>query len=366
MKIFIGDKFDCDLNYQHEIIMSNLSDKYSITEKVEEADALVFASTCSCSKKTILSILSYILECIEQKKPTAKVYLTGCLTRKFKDEKFDDWINKIFTKYIDYVIPQNEPYLLLQKISDDFSNTDSKDFGYFCHDDNNGKIYICNGCLNDCAFCKTSYQYYPLKSVDIEEIFNALDYSNEKKLQTISLYGTNICQYGIDLYKKPKLLEIIEYIDKLDNIKKINLVGFSYKDSIQNNFEDYLAHSPKVSYISGSLETGSDRLLSLIRKGFTASEFVEFISKIEEYYSKKLDVNIISGLPTETIDDIKETLKVLDIIKPYKVNICKYCNSDFLDLNSIPQLSDEQINNNTRIYSNVLTKRKIKNQIIAN
>ena len=39
-----------------------------------------------------------------------------------------------------------------------------------------------------------------------------------------------------------KLLEIIEYIDKLDNIKKIKLIGFSYKDGIQNHFEDYLAY----------------------------------------------------------------------------------------------------------------------------
>ena len=363
MKIFLGEKFDCDLNYQYELIMNNLSDKYSITQNVSEADALVFASTCCCSEETIFSILNYILECISQKKPTAKVYLTGCLTRKFKDEKFNNWINEIFAKYIDYVIPQNEPYLLLQKINNESENIANKDFGYFCYDDN-GKIYICNGCLNNCAFCKTSYQCYHLKSVNIEEIFDVLDYSNKNKLQTISLLGTNICQYGIDLYKKPRLLEIIEYIDKLDNIKNIQLIGFSYKDSIQNHFEDYLAYSPKVSYISGSLETGSNRLLSLIRKGFTVEEFIEFVNKIKKFYSKELDLNIISGLPTETIDDIKETLKVLDIIKPYRVNICKYCNSSFLDLNSLTQLSNEQISNNTRIYSNVLTRRKIRNQII--
>ncbi len=364
MKIFLGEKFDCNLNYQYELIANNLSDKYTITQNVSEADALVFASTCCCTEETIFSILNYIIECIEQKKPTAKVYLTGCLTRKFKDKKFNNWINEIFAKYIDYVIPQNEPDLLLQKINNGFANT-IDDFGYFSYDNNNGNIYICNGCLNNCAFCKTSYQDYPLKSASIEEIFDVLDYSNENKIQTISLMGTNICQYGIDLYKRPRLLEIIEYIDKLDNIKNIELIGFSYKDSIQNHFEDYLAYSPKVSYISGSLETGSNRLLSLIRKGFTAEEFIEFVNKIKKFYSKELDLNIISGLPTETIDDIKDTLKVLEIVKPYRVNICKYCNSNFLDLNSLPQLSNEQISNNTRIYSNVLTRRKVRNQIIG-
>ena len=366
LKIFIGEKFDCNLNYQYDLIKDSLSTTYSITQNVEEADALVFASTCSCTEDVILSILNYIIDCIEKKKPTAKVYLTGCLTRKFKDEKFNDWLNEIFTKYIDYVIPQNEPFLLLQKISADFSNINSEDFGCFCYDDNNGKIYISNGCYNNCAFCKVSYQYYPVKSVDINQIFNVLDYSNKNNIQTISLFGTNICQYGIDLYKKPRLLDIIKYIDKLDNIKNIELVGFSYKDGIENHFEDYIAYSPKISYISGSLETGSNRLLSLIRKGFTAEEFTEFIRKIAKFYPKELDINIISGLPTETMDDIRETLKVLDIIKPYRVNICKYINSSLLDLNNIPQLSKEEISNNTRIYSRVLTRRKVKNQIIAN
>lgn len=366
MKIFIGRKYSCNLNYQHDFISESLSASFEITEKVEEADILVFASSCACTEDTIIKNINYLYECVQKKKPEAKVYLTGCLTREFKNKDlFKDELEWL-EENIDYIIPQNKSVLLLQMLSDKFKNENPEDFGYAMYTTDITEVYIGNGCLNNCAFCKTYYQHYPLKSVPIEEIKSIIDKSDEFKIPNIRLIGTNVSEYGLDLYSSPKLPELILYIEAKDHIKHIDLVGFGYKDAIKYNFANSLADSRKISIISGALETGSPRLLEMIRKGFTPEEIIEFVKFINSKYPKHLLLNIIAGLPTETLEDIKLTLDVLKEIEPYKVDICEYVSSSYLTyLNSYPQLTDKEIASHRKIYNEVLTRRKVKTRIVC-
>lgn len=362
MKIYLGKHFSCLLNYQGEYIINALASKYEITKDVSEADILVFPSSCACTESTMNSIFTYMYKCLEKKKPTAKVYLTGCLTRPFKDKKLNQWMNDWFNENIDFVVPHNSPNLLLQKISEDFSYLPEDDFGCYIEDDarNLARLYIGNGCLNNCAFCKLSFQYYNLTSVPVEAVKASIDQAAESGFSTIELYATNISQFGIDLYGEPKLPELVYYAESKDGIKKVKLLGFSYKDAIQYSFQNFLSDCSKVDYISGSLETGSPRLLKIIRKGFTPEEMIEFVKSSSGIYEKRLDLNIISGLPTETAEDVQETIRVLGEVKPYSVHISEYINSCMLDLNNLPQLPDDEISEHTRMYEEALSLTRVK------
>lgn len=365
MKIFIGAKYSCALNYQHDLIYEELKEKFEITPKVEDADAIVFASSCACTEDTIIGELNYFYGCIKKKKPGAKVYLTGCLTREFKKTQDFAEYNKWLENNIDFIIPQNQPNLLLQKISPKFNDLPPEDFGCITYNEHGVELHIGNGCLNNCTFCKVYYQNYPLKSVPIEELKESIDKAVDLGAPIIRLIATNLSQYGIDLYREPKLLEIIDYIESKDSVEYIELNGFSYKDAINYNFADSLAQSRKITYISGSLESGSPRLLEMIRKGFTPEEIIEFIRKIKSQYPRYLIINIIAGLPTESLEDVKLTLDVLKEIAPYEVSICEYIKSSYLThLNSFPQLSDKEINAHRKIYNEVLTRRRVKTRIV--
>lgn len=366
MKIFIGKKYSCELNYQHDYILKSLYAKYEITEKVSEADIIIFASSCSFTERVILEEIAYFSDCISKKKKGAQVYLTGCLTREFKNPSLSQNIQDWLKNNIDYLIPQNTPNLLLQKIDSSFNNLKTDDFGYVTGSNISdlAVIYIGNGCRCNCAFCKVSYQYYPLKSVKIEEIKDAIDEVNEYNYSYLSVRATNLSQCGLDLYEKPILPEIIDYIESKDKILQYELIGFSYRDAIKYHFEDCLSKSRKLDYISGSLESGSPRLLEMIRKGFTPEEIINFIKKINRYRHINLDLNIIAGLPTETLEDIKETLEVLKQINPYCVSISDYISSKYLTyLNSFPQLTDREIANHRNIYNEILTRRKVRTRI---
>ncbi len=102
----------------------------------------------------------------------------------------------------------------------------------------------------------------------------------------------------------------------------------------------------------------------MINKGFAPIEFIDFVKQIGMNYERRLDLNIISGLPTESIDDVKATLEVLGEIAPYSVNICEYTNSSMLRLSKYPQLSDEEMRNHTMIYEEELRRRRVKTQTV--
>lgn len=367
MKVFIGEKNSCNLNYQHNYIYRSLLDHFEITDRIDEADTIIIAETCCCTKFNILGTLDYIASIIDKKKDSAKIFLTGCITRKFNDDPFLAKMENWLKKNIDYIVPQNQPNLLLKLISqNEYGDRDINDFGMIdVHSKDSAEIYIANGCLNNCSFCKNTFQKYPLKSVDLSEIKEAIDSLNEIHISQVNLKATNICQYGFDIYHEYMLPEIIGYLDKQENIKNVSLVGFSFKEAIKNNFEEILKDSKKITKLCGSLESGSDRLLQMIRKGFTSEEIINFVENIRQTYYKDLRLNIIAGFPTETFDDIYGTLEVLKQLNPYAVEVCRYTNSPFVDSSQYNQLTPTEIQEHTRIYAKVLRKRNIKVGIIG-
>lgn len=364
MKIFIGEIMSCNLNYQPNYIACELIDNFEITETVEKADIIVFPGTCSCTKENILFSLNYISSILKRKKSNAKTYMTGCLTRKFINSELFD-IEKWLNEHIDFIIPQNEPNLLLQQISQEkFGNRKREDFGLYTINQNNvGTIYISNGCLNNCSFCKTTFQKLPLKSADIDEVKNVISEFDKREIKKIILKGTNVSQYGLDLNGTYMLPLIIDCIESTKSIRELDLIGFAFKDAIHNDFSYVFKNSSKLRGISGALESGSDRLLDLMRKGFTSKEIIKFIETISKKYPKELILNIIAGFPTENIEDIKLTLEVLKLLNPSTVDICRYTNSKFVDSNKYPQLSPTEIENHTRIYQKVLSRRKVNTMI---
>ncbi len=366
MKIFISEDFSCDFNYQYDYIRNNLERHFILTEDISEADIVVFAGTCACTENKINYIGNYINKCISKMKKDAISILTGCFTRPFKDEEFSHNIKLWMDNNIDYIIPHNEPNLILQTISDIFSDRISDAFGacFYSKEDGTVDFYVGNGCLNNCAFCKVTYQSYPLKSLDLESIKYFIDFFNESEFRKVTLIATNLSQCGLDLYNKPILPEIIELIEKQPNIKQLDISGLAFKDAIKYHLEDALALSTKLNTVFASLETASNRLLEMIKKGYTKEEVIDFIRYISRFYPRNFVLTIISGLPTETIDDIKETLNILSQIKPDKVTICEYQHSRFLPLDALPQLSKREKRHHTKIYNEVLTRKRIPTSII--
>jgi len=367
MKIFLGNPMTCNLNYQPYYIYKEIENNYEITETPEEADIIIFPGTCACSIKDIFITINYINKIVKVKKKDAKTYLTGCLSRKFTKKELLP-IEEYLNDNIDYIIPQNSPNILLKMIGEETFKDKQEDFfgGFFINTkEKTGSIHLSSGCLNNCSFCKKTYQDLPLKSTDIKILKNVIQKYSESGITTLRLNGTNISQYGLDIDGTYMLKEVIDYIETVNNIKNIELIGFAFKDAIKGDFAKTIARSSKIKIISGGLESGSNRILKMMNKGFTSEEFIDFIE--ESNIKNSLVLNIIAGFPTETIEDIELTLEVLQRIKPYinEVAICNYFNSSCIDSNQYESLEKNEITHHAEIYQKVLSKRGVHTNIFS-
>lgn len=362
MKIFIGENISCNLNYQYDYIICELQDKFEITPNPREADIILFLGTCSCTKDHMLYTINYINSIISLKKPGAKVYLTGCMARDYNDNTFLNQVRNWLGKNIDAIIHPHQIHFLLQLISEEeFQKINTSAFGEsFIEDDNTGEIFAQNGCTNACTFCKTTYLKYPLISMPFSRLLEKIDELDEQNISTVYLTGTNICLYGFDINRQYMLPEIINYFEKKRNIKNVVLTGFSFKDGIKEGFDEIIRGSTKVKKLCGSLESGSDRLLKMMRKGFTSDEIIDFINRIRQIHPIDLYLNIIAGFPTETKGDILRTLEVLKILNPSTVDVCYYTDSPFIPSHNFEQLSLNEIQNSVRTYARTLRKRNIE------
>lgn len=368
-KIFFSKTQQCRINYQDSLIKDVVRENDIIVNDPSYADIIIFSATCACSMSQIALTLSYMDEILKQVKNRDKVttYLTGCLTRSFRYEnELLSNIEKWIQENIDFIVPQNEPYKMLDLLypNSKFSNMQNCFGDIVGYGDNTVDLYISNGCNNRCSFCKINYQTWPLTSVDIATTKYNIDRLNEEyKISCLTFIGANLAQYGYDLDGQYHLPEIIEYVENKENITSIFLGGFAVSDAVRLGFHQVLRDSTKIVGFGGSLESGSNRILKLMNKGITIEEYIDFIQKIRSKKEKKLYLSIISGFPTETLEDIKLTLKAIEEIKPNCIDICRYTDSSMIPSHNYEQLPPSIIQEHTRIYSKVLQRKRVRSTI---
>lgn len=205
-------------------------------------------------------------------------------------------------------------------------------------------VWPVDGCNNRCAFCRRSYMYIRYESQKYTFIKKQLDWYQEnepEKMQHISLRAENLTEYGIDLYGKPMLHSIIALINSYEAVEKITIdIGMCIGE-INPQILDSLCKAKKITVIGLNLETGSDRLLSLIGKKHTCEQAIHVFTKLREANPKiAIESTVMIGLPTETIEDMYLLAELIDKVWPDYVHLNYYVNSPRATLNQYPQLSE--------------------------
>lgn len=224
-------------------------------------------------------------------------------------------------------------------------NVDIKE-EYFVYDDirEHLAIWPVDGCLLKCNFCRRCYMNIKFQSLPLEEIRVNLDrirLNSPDQMKRISLRAENLTEYGIDLYGKPMLHELITLIDSYDEVKEIKIpIGLCIGE-INDDILTALCNSKKITKLALNVEAGTDRLLHLIGKPHTCSEASHIFNKIHEANpNAKISTNIMLGLPTEDVGDMLETAKFLVELKPNYLQINFFVLSQNSPLAVYPQISE--------------------------
>jgi len=173
-------------------------------------------------------------------------------------------------------------------------------------------IKVSTGCLNNCSYCGVKLGRGNLKSKSIDNIIKEVKKGLEKNYKEFGLIGSDVGAYGRDL--GTNLVILLREIIKMKGDFKIRLRNIQPRFLIKMMPElCEIFQTGKISYISTAAESGNDRILNLMNRGYTISNYKEAIRIMNKEFPKIMIRNqLMVGFPTESEEDFKDTCRLLD------------------------------------------------------
>jgi ribosomal protein S12 methylthiotransferase len=315
---------------------------------MKESDFLVYVTcaglgdTIDLCVKEIRDILAYMKYCDSE----LKLIVTGCLTTvpgildsldeydNVKVIKDTDWPVKTINHILEKKNRLSKKVILENRTRRFYENNTSLQF------------FLEQGCTNRCAFCKSNYMPMPINSVPYDLALNHLKNEIRNGTKIINLSGDNLTLYGLDLYNEPIIHEFINELSNEKGLMYLNVFEIAAQN-IYPKLVDELADNPKVNRVSMQIETASDRLLSLTNRNYDLEQFDEIVRRLTNR-DKLVSTILMSGLPTETNEDIDITIDYIRKSGILTEDVCKYINYSKIPSDNLPQLSEREKQEHTK------------------
>lgn len=294
----------CSKNvYDSEVLMGQL--KASGKDVVHEEDGnVVVINTCGFINNAKEESVNTILEFMQKKEAgeVDKVFVTGCLSERYKPDLQKEIPN------VDQYFGTTELPQLLKALGADYKHeligerltTTPKNYAY---------LKIAEGCDRPCSFCAIPLMRGKHKSTPIEDIVIEAEKLAANGVKELILIAQDLTYYGLDLYKKRNLAELLEHLVKVDGIEWIRL-HYAFPTGFPMDVLDVMKREPKIcNYLDIPLQHISDAILKSMRRGTTKEKTTkllnEFRAKVPEM---TIRTTLIVGYPGETQEDF-ETLR---------------------------------------------------------
>ena len=327
MKVFI-ESYGCTFNQADgQIIAGNLEEnEIDIVDNIEEADVIIL-NTCYVKLPTE-DKMTFRIQKLQKEYPDKKIIVGGCMVEidPEKLEKIGPNISWLGPHQLNKSASVVNATYCGDVIRETGFSKDTK-VGVPKSDDD-GLIHIiqiCEGCLGACSFCCTRFARGPLNSYPIEDIVAEAREAIENGACEIQLTAQDTAAFGRD--SGEKLSDLIKEVANLEGDFRVR-VGMMHPKNILNNVDeiiDAMKHPKVYDFIHLPVQSGSDKVLSDMRRGHNISQYKKIVSKFKDAIPDlTLAVDIIVGYPTENDEDFEETVKLLSEIKPSLIHLSKY------------------------------------------
>ena len=294
----------CSKNiYDSEVLMGQL--RASGKEVVHEKEGnIVVVNTCGFIDNAKEESVNTILEQIQKKEAgdVDKVYVTGCLSERYKPD-------------LEKEIPQVDQYFgttdlpqLLKVLEADYQHelvgerilTSPKHYAY---------MKIAEGCDRPCSFCAIPLMRGKHKSTPIEDLVKQAEHLAKEGVKELILIAQDLTYYGLDLYKKRRLADLLIALVKVEGIEWIRL-HYAFPTGFPEDVLEVMRDEDKIcNYLDIPLQHIADPILKSMRRGTTEAKTTALLQKFrEEVPGIVLRTSLIVGYPGETEEDF-ETLK---------------------------------------------------------
>lgn len=271
-------------------------------ESPKDDHNIVVINTCGFIDNAKQESIDTILQYVDAKREgmVEKVYVTGCLSQRYKDD-----LEKEIPE-VDAWFGTRDLPALLKKFKADYKHelvgeriiTSPRHFAY---------LKISEGCDRPCSFCAIPLMRGGHVSRPIEELVAEARNLAKNGTKELLLIAQDSTYYGLDLYRKRNLADLLRALSDVEGIDWIRL-HYAFPSGFPMDVLDVMAERPNIcKYLDIPLQHGSTRMLQLMRRGITREKTEELIHTIRHKVPGiALRTTLIAGHPGETEADFDE------------------------------------------------------------
>lgn len=291
----------CSKNvYDSEVLMGQL--KAGGKEVVHEKEGnIVVINTCGFINNAKEESINTILDYVQQKEAglVDKVFVMGCLSERYKPD-----LEKEIPD-VDQYFGTSELPALLKVLGADYKHeligerltTTPKNYAY---------LKISEGCDRPCSFCAIPLMRGAHISTSIEDLVTEAEKLAAKGVKELILIAQDITYYGLDLYKKRALADLLRALVKVEGIEWIR-IHYAFPTGFPIDVLEVMKTEPKIcNYLDIPLQHISDKILTSMKRGTTQEKTTKLLKKFREAVPEMaIRTTLIVGYPGETEEDFQ-------------------------------------------------------------
>ena len=319
MKKFYIETYGCQMNVaDSELVVKILEEEgWEKTDDYKQAN-LLLVNTCAVREKAEQRVRGRLglFKTWKKENPDIKVGLLGCMGQRLKEKLLEqepvlDFVAGPDTyrrlpiildkvqkgeRLVDVKLDKNETYddILPERLDNGIS----------------GFISITRGCDNMCAFCVVPFTRGRERSMSPDTILKQVEKLVEDGYKEVTLLGQNVDKY---LYQDTDFADLLEMVAKVSPELRVRFVT-SYPQHMKDKVLHVMARYPNIArYIHLPVQSGSNRMLELMKRGYTREWYLDRIKAIREIVPDcAISTDVIAGFCGETEEDHKQTLDLME------------------------------------------------------
>ena len=317
----------CSKNlYDSEVMMAQLkANKFEVEHESKIGDSsIVIINTCGFIENAKEESINTILDFVDAKKDglVEKVYVSGCLSVRYKDQ-LEEEIPDVDAYFGTKDLPN-----ILRTLNADYKHelvgerllTTPNHYAY---------LKIAEGCDRPCSFCAIPLMRGKHRSTPIEDLVTNAKSLAKKGVKEIMLIAQDLTYYGLDLYKKRALAELLKELCKVDGIEWIRL-HYAFPTGFPMDVIEVMKQEKKIcNYLDIPLQHGSTKVLKAMRRGTNREKTTQLIHDIRSIIPNiAIRTTLIAGYPGESEEDFQEMYDWVEEMKFERLGIFTYSHEE--------------------------------------
>ena len=295
-----------------------------VHESTKEDFDTVIINTCGFIDKAKEESINTILQFAEAKNKgwIEKLYVTGCLSQRYKENLEEE------IKEVDGYFGTMEMPLLLNRFEVDYKKELIGE-RILSLDTHYAYLKISEGCNRKCTFCAIPLMRGLHQSRTIESLVVETKNLAKKGVKEIILIAQELTYYGLDIYKRKALVDLIQVLSLVDGIEWIRL-HYAYPAQFPFEVLDEIQDNPKVcKYLDIPIQHVSDKVLADMKRNTTKQYTIDLINKIRETVQGiAIRTTLLTGFPTETENEFQELVDFIQEMKFDRLGVFTYSHEE--------------------------------------